>query len=280
MGLRLRWRSATRLPVEADGLLPDALAGRPAAEVSRLRLSVGNATAEVGELFDVTEEKGIDPLITLSGDLSPLRGLGRGMRAGAIVLEGTAGPYLGLGMAGGVIEVQGSAGDWAGAEMAGGTIRILGDAGLGLGSALPGSRLGMREGVILVNGSAGEEAGHKMRRGLIAVAGALGPFAGRAMIAGTIVAFGPVGPHPGMAMKRGTIVLVGRESPRLLPTFAPTGSYRFPFLALYFKELARAGLPVPARVFSSEFRRYNGDLAEGGHGEILAETFTDQGVTG
>lgn len=278
MGLRLTWRSATSLPVEAIGLLPADIVGLTSAEVARRPLPVGNTSATVGDLFEIQETPTeADPSLHFQGDLSHVRGIGKGMGLGSIVIEGIAGPFLGLGMTGGAIEVQGSVGDWAGAEMSGGVLRIFGDAGRGLGSALPGSRLGMREGSIFVNGSVGEEAGHKMRRGLIAVAGAMGPFAGRGMIAGTIVALGPAGPYPGAGMKRGTIVLAGEETPRLLPTFEPTGSYRFPFLSFYFRAVERSSLPLPSRLYSSEFRRYNGDRAEGGRGEILAEKFEGQG---
>jgi formylmethanofuran dehydrogenase subunit C len=172
-------------------------------------------------------------------------------------------------MSGGRIEVSGDAGHGAGAEMTGGFLRIHGNAGHDLGAARPGSRLGMRDGVILVGGSTGNDAGRLMRRGLIAVAGGVGDGFGNGVIAGTLFALGPVGDHPGLGMKRGTLGLFQEDPPDLLPTFVPTGRYRFPFLSVYLRHLVAWGFPVPSRVTSAELSRYNGDRAAGGQGEIL-----------
>ncbi len=131
----------------------------------------------------------------------------------------------------------------------------------------------MREGVILVDGASGEEAGRRMRRGLIAIASsATGDCPGRGMIAGSLFVFGTLGACPGVGMKRGTIAAFGADRPELLPTFADTGHYRFPFLAIYLKQLSRWGFPVPPDVFSLEMERYNGDLADDGQGEVLVRT--------
>ena len=271
MPLTLRWKDATRLPVEAETLRPDALMGLSAEEIARMRLPLGNTSAEVGELFTV---QGIpdDGHLVFEGNLRPVRGIGAGMASGRITVTGEVGPRAGLAMSGGELLIDGSAGVWAGAEMTGGFLRITGDAADGLGSALPGSRVGMREGVILVNGSVGEEAGLAMRRGLIAVRGRAGLGLGRAMVAGSVFAFGPVADLAGMGMKRGTIALFGLNDPtdpNLLPTFAPSGRERPPFLTIYLKQLRAWGFNVPDAVFSGQFARYNGDRAEGGQGEVL-----------
>jgi formylmethanofuran dehydrogenase subunit C len=271
MPLTLTWLDTTRLPVEADTLRPEALAGLAAAEVARLRLPHGNTSAEVGELFRV-EGNADDSHLILEGDLCHVRAIGAGMASGRITVRGDVGPRPGLGMAGGELAIGGSAGVWAGAEMTGGLIRIAGDAGDGLGSALPGSRIGMREGVILVGGSVGEDVGLAMRRGLIAIKGGAGLGLGRSMIAGSVFSFGPVGELAGMGMKRGTIALFGQENPGdpgLLPTFAPSGRDRPPFLTIYLKQLRTWGFPVPDPVFSGTLARYNGDRTDRGQGEIL-----------
>jgi formylmethanofuran dehydrogenase subunit C len=127
----------------------------------------------------------------------------------------------------------------------------------------------MRDGVILVDGSAGDEAGARMRRGLIAVAGAAGEGFGRGLVAGSLFAFGTVGRYPGSGMKRGTIALFGSPPPELLPSFAFAGAYRFPFLTIYLRRLASWGFPVPDDAFGAVAGRYNGDLADGGLGEVL-----------
>lgn len=271
MPLTLRWKDATRLPVEAGALLPTALAGTSDAGVIRRRLPHGNASAEVGELFDVAGDLD-DGHIVFEGDLRPVRAIGAGLDSGRITVRGDAGPRLGLGMSGGELTVEGSAGPYAGAEMAGGLLRIGGDAGHGLGAALPGSRRGMTEGIVLVGGSAGEDVGLAMRRGLIAVRGEVGVGAGRWMIAGSLFAFGAVGPAAGMGMRRGTIALFGQGdpgNPGILPTFFPSGRDRSPFLTIYLKRLAALGFDVPPAVLSGSLARYNGDRADRGQGEIL-----------
>ena len=69
-------------------------------------------------------------------------------------------------------------------------------------------------------------------------------------------------------MKRGSIAIFGRN-PALLATFAPTGRFRPPFLAIYLRWLRDRGVAIPEAAFAANFARYNGDLVEGGRGEIL-----------
>ena len=268
MPLTLTWTAATPLPVDAGDLRPDALAGLSAGEVARRRVLAGNAPAEVGELFRI-EGALDDGHLILEGDLRTLRWIGARMATGALTVRGDAGPELGAQMAGGSIEVFGAVGDGACAGMSGGLARLHGPAGDGLGGAMPGARKGMRAGVILVDGPIGAGAGLAMRRGLIAVAGAAGPGLGRGLIAGSIFAFGPVGPRAGAGMKRGTLALLGVEGvAELLPTFRHACRYRPPIATLYLRRLRAWGFPVPERAFSGSFERYNGDLIEGGQGEV------------
>jgi formylmethanofuran dehydrogenase subunit C len=239
MSLFLTWKSATSLPVDGSPLKPETFRGMSADQARRMMLRVGNTTERLGELFEVKESEG-DDVLTALGDLSHVRGLGRGMSSGRLVVRGAAGSRLGAEMTGGRIEVEGPAGDWAGAEMRGGLIVIRGITGSFLGAAFAGSRLGMREGVILVHGSTGDDAGLQMRRGVIAIRGSAGVGLGRGMIAGTIVALGNVGSRAAAGMKRGTLVLpaLDRDSlDHLLPTFALAGSFSLPFLSLYAQQL-------------------------------------------
>jgi formylmethanofuran dehydrogenase subunit C len=278
MALMLRWLGRTTLPVDAAGLDPGALAGLSTAEVARRGVRVGNTAVNVGELFAVSEgaDGPSDDALTVEGDLTHVRNLGRGMTGGVLTVRGDAGPHLGAGMTGGVIEVHGRAGDWAGAEMRGGMLRVHGDAGHAPGAAYPGSRLGMRDGVILVDGSVGDDAGRRMRRGLIAVRGGAGDGFGSNLVAGTLVALGPVGRYPGAGMKRGTVALLHESVPRLLPSFVSSGRYRFPFLTVYLRQLAAWGFEVSGRVSQVALERYNGDVAEGGRGEILVAAGPDE----
>jgi formylmethanofuran dehydrogenase subunit C len=110
-----------------------------------------------------------------------------------------------------------------------------------------------------------------MRRGLLAVGGGTGSHVGAGMIAGTIVAFGDVGPAAVLWSKRGSLVaLAGVAIPstyRLACTYQPT------HLRLLLTRLrATYGLPVEGRHTTGFYRRYSGDLADLGKGEILAWT--------
>ena len=274
MPIRLIWREATRLQVVAESLIPERLAGLSLLEISRLEIPLGTRVLELGELFSVIGSEAIaaDGLIVFEGDLSNVRGLGKRMTCGSLRIEGRGGHDVGAGMTGGRIEVVGDVGDRAGVEMSGGFLTINGNAGHGLGGSREGARLGMRNGVILVKGAAGDDVGRRMRRGLIAVEGNVGDGLGGRLVAGSIFVFGDVGRAAGIGMKRGTIGLLGSKKTKLLPSFAYTGEYRFPFLTLYLKQLEVWGVPVEPAMFSRPYGRYNGDLTERGKGEILSST--------
>jgi hypothetical protein len=71
-------------------------------------------------------------------------------------------------------------------------------------------------------------------------------------------------------MKRGTIALFGPDEPRLLPTFRHACRHRPQFVTVYLRDLLARGFRVPGAAFSETFERDNGDLIDGGQGEILA----------
>ena len=135
----------------------------------------------------------------------------------------------------------------------------------------------MNRGTIIIEGNAGNEVGERMRRGLIVILGDAGDFLGANMIAGTIVVFGKAGEGPGAGMKRGSIVLLGGgqsgalplQPPQLLPTFRYDCTYNPTFLRVYLRALRRYGVEVGEEYITGNYRRYNGDIAELGKGEIL-----------
>lgn len=263
--LRLRLQVSTAIPVEADSIAPDRVAGVSRDQVRALPLYHGNKKKTLGEFFEV-EGDGAET-IEVAGDLSKFKKLGQGMTRGRLVVRGDAGMHLGAWMQGGEIEVHGSAGDWAGAEMKGGLIHIHGSAGNRAGAGYRGSEVGMRRGVILVDGDAGLEIGAFMRRGLIAVGGSCGEFAGTYMIAGSILVLGALGARAGAAMRRGTILTLSPFEP--LPTFRDAGPQRFAFLKLLLDPLRRRGFQVPEGIERAAYRRFVGDAIELGLGEIL-----------
>src|SRR5215207_5226818 len=236
MTLTLTLRQEPAVPLEAEVLCPDRLAGASRDEIEALPVWHGNERTRVGEFFAVSG----------AGDV--------GMHAGA-------------GMRGGELHVEGDAGDWAGAGMRGGTLVVRGSAGCQLGGVYPGDRAGMRGGEIVVHGDAGAQAGAGVRRGLIAVAGRVGDAAGLRMLAGTIVALGGLGRRAGAGMRRGSIVTMAPATP--LATFVFSCIYRPPFLRLYLRRLRALGLAVSDEQLDARYARWCGDGLELQRGEIL-----------
>src|SRR5437667_11986496 len=156
--LRLTYRASTTVPVEAECIVPDQLAGKSADDIARLPVQHGNRQEPLGEFFAVAGDAA-DQQVVVEGDCSRVKWIGAGMTAGRLTVEGNAGMHLGAEMRGGDITVHGNTGDWAGAEMRGGRIHIHGDAGHLAGAAYRGSRLGMRGGALLIDGKAGNEVG-------------------------------------------------------------------------------------------------------------------------
>jgi formylmethanofuran dehydrogenase subunit C len=265
--LRLTYISTTTIPVEAECITPNTLAGKTTAEIAGLPVQHGNAPAPLGEFFRIEGDAG-DEQIVIDGDCARVKLVGSSMTSGSITIEGNIGMHVGAEMRGGTIDVKGNAGDWAGAEMRGGTLRIRGGAGHLIGAGYRGSRFGMRGGTILVDGNAGNEVGSGMRRGLIAVRGNVADFAGVSMIAGSLFLFGKCGVRTGAGMKRGTIAAFG-ERPQLLPSFRFDCGFRPVFLRIYLRYLQGAGFPIAAEHLDRAYCRYSGDLVALGKGEIL-----------
>jgi formylmethanofuran dehydrogenase subunit C len=264
MTLTLTLREEPVMPLEADVLCPDRLAGASREEIEALPVWHGNRRTRVGEFFSVS---GAGDDVRLEGDLSRVKLVGAGMAAGRLTVAGDVGMHAGAGMCGGELHVEGDAGDWAGAGMRGGRLVVRGSAGRQLGGAYPGERAGMRGGEIVVHGDAGVQAGAGMRRGLIAVAGRVGDATGLRMLAGTIVALDGLGPRAGAGMRRGSIVTMATATPPA--TFVFSCIYRPPFLGLYLRRLRDLGLAVSDEQLDGRYARWCGDGLELRRGEIL-----------
>ncbi len=264
---RLRLLESVTLPVEAEAISPDRLAGLSQVEVAALPLLVGRRRRCVGDLFEVEGDGSTD--ILLEGDLCHVKRIGQGMTQGKIEIQGDAGLHLGCDMRGGEILVEGDVGGWAGARMSGGTLWVRGNASSMLGGPYSGETRGMRGGVIVVEGNAGSRAGERMRRGLIVVRGDTGELAGARMIAGSIIVLGRLGERPGAGMKRGTIVALGGLKDSLLPTFHHACTFHPVFLRPYLRRLQDMGLPITQEQIAADYRRFAGDANTIGKGEIL-----------
>jgi formylmethanofuran dehydrogenase subunit C len=250
-GLQVTLRGALAAGADCSALLAGAWSGLRAADLARRSVSIaGRGPVPLGELCEVTGDA--DGSIRFAGDWRHAARLGAGLSEGTVVIESDVGDEVGLGMAGGSIEVHGNAGDRAGA-------------------AAPEARRGMTGGEVVVHGSVGREAAALMRRGLMVAGGTVGDHAAVGMIAGTMVAFGTVGPTPGLWSKRGSVVAL--DGVPVPSTYRYACTYQPVHLRLLLSRLkARYALPVEGRHLTGFYRRYSGDLAELGKGEILAWT--------
>jgi formylmethanofuran dehydrogenase subunit C len=245
----LALRAPLRRRVDSSTVAWSALGGLDAAGIRSQEVWVeGEGRATLGDLFEVGGAPA--PHLRLAGDLALMEGIGAGLSAGEIVVDGDAGAYLGRRMSGGAIEVRGSVGPHAGA-------------------ADPGAKRGMTGGEIVIRGSAGPMVGAGLRRGLIVVQNEAGEDAGRGMLAGSILVFGSLGANPGLFSKRGSIVAFGAHT--LPAPYRYACTYRPPHMRVTLGYLqARHRIPVTPAQLAGAYRRYSGDLAELGAGEILS----------
>jgi formylmethanofuran dehydrogenase subunit C len=263
-GLTFTLRETPPCRLDAGALIPSRLSGISVADIARLTLSAGQHPVCVGDVFDVAGAPGAR--VQFMGDLARVDFIGAGLDGGSITVDGAAGAYCGAGAREGEISIAGGVGPYAGAGMRGGTLTIAGAAGDFLGGARHGEVAGMRGGVIHVRGAAGAQAGHRMRRGMIVVEGDTGAYPGAEMIAGTLVVFGRAGVEPGLMMRRGSLVVAGGCEPGF--TFADSGQHDFVWLRLLKRDLVSRGI-TGAAPLPTEARRFTGDLASLGKGEIL-----------
>jgi len=253
------------VPLEAERLSPDVLATLTNDAVRALPILLGKRQCRVDDFFTV--DGAASDELEIRGDASRVKWIGRGMTRGRIAIVGHAGMHLGAYMKGGRIDVSGNVSDWLGAEMSGGLIRVHGNAGGQVGAAYRGSLSGMTDGTIVIDGAAGLEVGMRMKRGTIAVGGPVRDFAGLQMKGGTLVLRGGAELRTGAWMSRGTIVSLSPVE--LLPTFSYASTYRPTFLRLYARYLGALGCPIPSDDADGVYRRFTGDAAVPGKGEIL-----------
>jgi len=268
MALTLSYRADTSVPVEIEGLTPEAVRGSSLDEIRRFEIFHGNEKLSLGQMFDLKGDAA-DGRFDFEGDLSGVHWIGAQMSEGQIHIHGNGGRHIGSEMSGGEIHVEGDAGGWAGCEMRGGLIHVQGRAGHLAGAAYRGSPQGMTGGTILIEGDAGDEVGLSMRRGTIAVGGRVGDVVGFNMFAGSIVVLGDCGIRPGAGMRRGTLLLLGPEPPTLLPSFRYDCTARPQILPLIVSHLNRLGMNIEQQLLERPLEHYHGDLVALGRGEIL-----------
>lgn len=252
-----RLTARLKLPLKQRADFSDVLAGAwtqvPARDLAQRPVYLErDGETMLGDLFSLDGEPA--GKIRFEGDLALADRIGAGLSEGRVTVEGDVGNEVGLAMSGGALVVEGDAGERAGA-------------------APPGFKRGMSGGELIVRGSVGIEAGSIMRRGLLVIGGSSQARAGLGMIAGTVIVFGAAGPECGLWSKRGTVVALGSISPPATYSYACT--YRPIHLRLVLRRLQLSyGFKIPGRYFTGSYRRYSGDMAELGKGEILVWTAT------
>jgi formylmethanofuran dehydrogenase subunit C len=272
--LKLRYFGETLIPIEAENITPDLIAGKQMSEIERLPVYTGNRQHNLSELFEISGDVANEvssQVIVVKGDTALVKYIGSSMSSGKIIVEGNAGMHLGSRMTGGEIQVKGSVDDWAGAEMSGGYIRVNENAGNRLGSAYRGSPEGMTGGLIVVDSKVGQECGAFLRRGMIVIRGTVAPFAGVHMNGGQIFAFGQVSKRLGANAKGngGFIACLGGVE-QMLPTYIYDSTFKPTFMRVYLQQLSK-NLEVKEAVnfMDAQFERFSGDLACGGNNEIF-----------
>ena len=155
--------------------------------------------------------------------------------------------------------------------MAGGTVIIEGNAGDATGGASIGAVQGMAGGTVLVLGNAGDRTANLMRRGLVVVRGNNGNYGAAHMKAGNLVVLKQNGSHCAYGMQRGTVLLSDASSTEKLgSTFINQPyNYNMDFLILLYKHIGHLAPMLQNLPRKKLIRRYIGDLAAGGKGEVL-----------
>ena len=254
--------------VDCSPLTPSNLAEKSLSDIAATLLQCGKQQLRADSVFTIS---GLDTSnISFNNSSEKLDCIGAHMHSGSITVHGNVGSYLGLQMKGGHLTINGNADAFAACGMAGGLLHVHGSVGDFVGGALPGDRKGMRGGTVIITGNAGDRAGDQMRRGILLIEGNVGSYCASRMLAGTIGVLGTVGEYVGFGMRRGTLLLF--KQPEIKHSFHATiqdcGQHTLPFLSLMFKSFQT--LPSKfASIQQNRARRYGGDLANDGKGEIF-----------
>lgn len=264
-GVKLTLKAEPSERLDCRALTPAALAGKSAADIARIALGTSKTPVTVGDVFAI--EAAVGDTLTISGGSSRLDFVGAALAAGRILVAGDVGAYAAASMKGGHLEIRGNAGDGLGAAMKGGLVHVTGRAGDAVGGVRSGAQYGMQGGSIVVDGDIGERAGDRMRRGTIVAKGRFGRWAGARMMGGTLWTTTGFGDEPGIQMRRGT--LIAPQVDNLCATFGDGGLHDLVILRILSRDMAvrlgpLAPPPLPAKV-----RKYSGDLAIFGKGELL-----------
>lgn len=242
-------KQRNKIPIEADSINPDNIAGKTEDEIKTMLVWYGNRQCPLGELFNVKVE-GKDStentIIVINGDVSRVKRIGQGMSSGEIEINGNVDMHCGSNMKGGKIVINGNADSWLGCEMMGGEIVLNGNGGYYVGGGYRGEACGMKGGKITVNGNVRDYLGEHMCGGEIHVMGNAGLLPAIMNNGGNIIIEGNT-EMPASEMKKGTVIIKG-EVRDLLPSYLEEGT---------------------EEVNGVLYHRFIGDVNNGGKGVLL-----------
>ena len=264
-GLTFRLNTAPAERLDLSHLTPKRLSSIPLAEVLKLVVGSTKSALTVGDVFAVSGRPG--DTVKIESGSARLDHVGADLDHGTVIVEGDVGVAAGRNMRGGRLEIKGDAGALLGSGISGGQIFVKGSAAGQVGGLSPGDKFGMTGGLIVVDGHAGDRVGDRMRRGTIFIRGKCGSFAGSRMVGGTIWSELGFGTDTGLLLRRGTII--GPSVEQMLPTFADSGRHDLVIPRILSRYMsAQLGSQAP-KALSGVVRKYAGDLATIGKGEIL-----------
>lgn len=263
--LTFKLRAAPTERLNLSALIPGRLAAMTTAEIEALDIGTGPHAVRVGDAFAISGTPG--DTVVFEGGSSRLDFIGETHAGGTIIVDGDAGAYAARRMRAGRLDIRGSAGAFLASSLVDGIVTVAGSAGDHLGAPRPGEKDGIAGGTVIVSGPIGDDCATRMRRGLVVSKSTIGAKAGNRMMGGTIWAAGGFGASAGVQMRRGTLI-----SPRLddpLPTFLDCGVHDLGILRIMSRHYSATLGDLAPVLPTGPMRRYAGDMAHLGRGEIL-----------
>ncbi len=267
--MRLTLTASPTMRINAEMLTPDHCNSLSAKQLAKQTLPSSEGEIAMGDLFEIEEDSSKSLLI--SGDCEQFDYVGAKMKEHQLKVEGSVGDYAAANLEGGQLEITGNVGHYTACSMSGGTVIVEGDAGDATGGASIGAVQGMSGGTVLIMGDAGDRTANLMRRGLIVVRDNNGDYGAAHMKAGNLVVLKQNGSHCAYAMHRGTVLLGDASSAENLGDTFITQPYNYnmDFLILLYKHISQLAPALQNLPRKKLIRRYIGDLAVGGKGEVL-----------
>ena len=220
--------SETKIPIEVENSIScESFAGKSIDDIKKLEAFIGNEKKTLGDFFDISGEKSDDAAsikIIIDGDVWMVKGIGRKMKAGEILIKGKAGMHTGEELNGGKITVEGDVDHFCFNEVKKGEVLVKGNAGDYFASAMRGSWVGVSGGKITIDGNVGIEAGNWIKgvNTLLHIKGNSGDFLGAHNQGGIIKIDGTPGNRLGGEMARGKIIVNGKAT-SIMPSFGYDG---------------------------------------------------------